>query len=91
LSDGQIVGTPIISGSSQLNGVGYFFTAPTVSMDNQINWAFGEFGGSDTLRIHTSLVLPPSNPIPEPGSLTLLAVGGAAALARRRRARRTEK
>jgi hypothetical protein len=91
LTSGQIVGTPIFNGSTQLNGVGYFTTAPDVAMENQINWGTGGFGGTDSLFVHTSLPLPPPPPpppdptgVPEPATVTLLGLG-AIALALRRR------
>ena len=101
---GQIVGEPIAVGSRRFNidcgseapagvicGVGLFDTAPTVDMLNQIAYGDGEagIGGYDSLTVHT---VGPTQPVPEPGSLSLLALGGASVFAsafRRRRARKT--
>jgi hypothetical protein len=94
LSDGQIVGLPIAGGVTQLNGVGLFNTAETIPMLSQIAWGFGanDIGGYDSLTVHTGVALPPDpNPVPEPTTLSLIAVsGGIAATLRRRRARRAE-
>jgi hypothetical protein len=88
LSDGQIVGTPTPSGVTQLNGVGLFNTAQEVAMLSQIAWGTpGNIGGYDSLTVHTGVALPDPDPVPEPGTLSLFAIGaGVASVARRRRA-----
>ena len=88
LANGQIVGAPIPGGVTQLNGVGLFNTAETIQMLSQIAWGLGpnDIGGYDSLTVHTGVALtdPGTNAVPEPGTLTLLAVGGMAAILRRR-------
>ena len=89
LADGQVAGCPPIdSGVPQLQGIGLCNTADLVTLFP--NWADG-FGGAgmDTLNIHSAFALPSDpTPLPEPGILGLLALGGcAAAASRRRRAR----
>jgi hypothetical protein len=89
LSDGQIVGLPIPGGVTQLNGVGLFNTAETVSMNSQIAWGSGpdNIGGYDSLTVHTGIAAVDPTPVPEPGTLTLFALGAAgASVVRRRRA-----
>ncbi len=90
LSLGQIVGTPVFDGVDQLNGVGTFVTAPVVTM--AINWGDAAAGGADVLRVTTVGNGPPTDPgpapVPEPGSITLLALGGALAFMTVRRRQR---
>ena len=91
LGNGQIVGLPVSGGVTQLNGVGLFNTAQTVSMLSQIGWGDGAggIGGYDSLTVHTGVAqIDDSNPapVPEPGTLSLVAIGGIAAMVRRRRA-----
>ena len=91
LSDGQIVGSPVAGGVTQLNGVGLFNTGETVSMLSQIAWGSGAtaIGGYDSLTVHTGIAFVDPNPVPEPGTLSLFALGGAvASVVRRRRARK---
>jgi hypothetical protein len=91
LSDGQIVGFPIAGGVTQLNGVGLFNTGQTISMASQIGWGSGpnDIGGYDSLTVHTGVAgSDPStgaDPVPEPATLSLIAVGGGIAAAVRRR------
>jgi hypothetical protein len=87
LSDGQIVGSPVVGGVTQLNGVGLFNTGETISMNSQIAWASGGEGGYDSLTVHTGIAAVDPTPVPEPGTLTLFALGAAgASVVRRRRA-----
>ena len=89
---GQLAGCPAVpSGVPNLAGVGYCTTADLV--DVFVNWGLGGDGGQDLLTVHTALLPevtePPTgeNPIPEPGTLSLFALGGSAALASLRRRR----
>jgi PEP-CTERM motif len=92
LVNGQIVGFPIVGGTSQLNGVGLFNSAETIQMLSQIGWGTGpnDIGGYDSLTVHTGVALtePPTTTVPEPGTLSLLALAGVASILRRH-ARRT--
>lgn len=93
LSDGQIVGLPIAGGVTQLNGVGLFNTAQTIAMVSQIAWGLGanDIGGYDSLTVHTGVATPDADPVPEPTTLALVALGGGiAAAVRRRRASSAE-
>jgi hypothetical protein len=86
----QILGCPVPNGVLQYQNVGYCTTADLVTLFP--NWAAFDtdgnpIGGSDLLRINTAL-LNTSNPVPEPGTLTLMGLGGALAALRRRRNRR---
>jgi hypothetical protein len=89
---GQLAGCPAVpTGVPNVAGVGYCTTADVVSIF--VNWGLGGDGGLDVLNIHTALdevIEPPTgeNPIPEPGTLSLFALGGSAALASLRRRRR---
>jgi hypothetical protein len=93
LVNGQIVGFPVVGGASQLNGVGLFNSAETIQMLSQIGWGTGpnDIGGYDSLTVHTGVALtePPTTAVPEPCTLSLLALGGVASILRRRHARRT--
>jgi hypothetical protein len=91
LSDGQIVGAPISSGTAQLNGVGLFNTAETVEMLSQIAWgSSGSVGGYDSLTVHTGVspIDESPAPVPEPGTLSLFAIGGLVGAVRRYRAKK---
>jgi hypothetical protein len=96
LSNGQIVGFPIPSGVNQLNGVGLFNTAETIAMVSQIAWGLGSnaIDGYDSLTVHTGVATSDPggpNPVPEPGTMSLVALGGGiAAAVRRRRASRVD-
>jgi len=91
---GQLAGCPAIpTGVPNLSGVGYCSTGDLVQVF--VNWGIGQDGGLDELIIHTALPEinePPggdgTNPVPEPGTLSLFALGGSAALASWRRRRR---
>jgi hypothetical protein len=93
LSDGQVVGLAVVGGVTQLNGVGLFNTADTVAMLSQIAWGLNArtIGGYDSLTVHTGVATPgPSNPVPEPSTLSLIALGGGiASIVRGRRAKKT--
>lgn len=84
----QILGCPDGGGVLQVNGVGYCGTADVVTLFP--NWGDAFFGGADLLRIHTAQSgTNPPNPVPEPGTFALFALGGTVAAAiRRRRDRR---
>ena len=94
---GQLAGCPpITSGVPNVQGVGYCATADVVNAF--VNWAIDGAGGLDVLNIHTAFLPgeheheepppdPDPNPVPEPGTLSLLALGGSAALVSRRRRR----
>jgi PEP-CTERM motif len=90
-SIGQLAGCPAVpSGVPNVGGVGYCATADVVSVF--VNWGVGGEGGQDLLSIRTALPVvdePPPDPksVPEPGTLTLLALGASCALASRRRRR----
>jgi hypothetical protein len=60
-------------------------------MLSQIAWGDGPnaIGGYDSLTVHTGIARtePPTTAVPEPGTLSLLALGAIASL-RRRRARK---
>jgi len=91
LSDGQIVGLPVGGGVTQLNGVGLFNTAQTVEMLSQIAWGGpGNIGGYDSLTVHTGVAQLDENPapVPEPGTLSLFAIGGLVGAVRRYRAKK---
>jgi hypothetical protein len=92
LADGQIVGLAVPGGVTQLNGVGLFNTAQTVAMLSQIAWGDGPnaIGGYDSLTVHTGVAQIDDNPtpVPEPGTLSLFALGGIGALVRRHRAKK---
>jgi hypothetical protein len=81
--------TPVPTGLPNLGGVGYCPTGDIVSLG--LNWGDAAFGGLDLLNIHTTLSVneptPNTNPVPEPGTLSLLALGASGALAARRRRR----
>lgn len=93
-SVGQLAGCPpVTSGVPNVQGVGYCTTADVVTA--YVNWGIGGDAGTDVLNIHTAF-LPgeheppppppdPTNPVPEPGTLYLVALGGSAVLASRRR------
>jgi hypothetical protein len=70
-----------------LNGVGLFTSAETVPMLSQIAWGSepNDIGGYDSLTVHTGVALtePPTNAVPEPSTLSLLALGGVASILRR--------
>lgn len=86
---GQLAGCPAIpTGVPHLGGVGYCTTADVVSV--YANWADTTGSGGDLLRINTALPVSttPGSPVPEPGTLSLLAIGGSIALATQRRRRR---
>jgi len=95
-SIGQLAGCPpVVNGVPSLSGVGYCTTADLVTV--YANWGDDSFGGQDILQIHTALPVsidePPTDPtdpapVPEPGTLSLLALGGSSALAAIRRRRR---
>jgi hypothetical protein len=92
LSLGQIVGEPVSTGVNQLNGVGLFLTADSVTM--LVNWGqdIHTVGGlPDLLTVHTALAPggPGPNPVPEPGTLSLMLLGGGGAIASALRRRRT--
>jgi PEP-CTERM motif len=95
-SVGQLAGCPpITSGVPNLAGVGYCTTADIVTVYTNWGTTSGE-AGQDLLTIHTAFApgeheppLPPGpEPVPEPGTLSLLALGGSGALASLRRRRR---
>lgn len=90
---GQLAGCPPIpTGVPSYGGVGYCTTADVVTL--AVNWGVGgedPIGGLDVLRIHTALPVveppppPPPTGVPEPGSLSLLALGGLSSFLLRRR------
>ncbi len=91
---GQLAGCPpVTSGVPNLDGVGYCTTADVVSVFATWGTASGE-AGQDLLNIHTAFTPdenePPTGPapVPEPGTISLFALGGSAALASLRRRRR---
>jgi PEP-CTERM motif len=95
LVDGQIVGAPVGGGVTQLNGVGLFNTADTVLMLSQIAWGpnANHIGGYDSLTVHTTIAQNANPaPVPEPGTLSLFAVGAAvmASVVRRRQKQATQ-
>jgi hypothetical protein len=80
---GQVLGTPTQNGVLEFNDVGYAINADLVTLFPVFDF------GQDLLRIHTALPTEQEvTPVPEPGTLSLLAFGGSAAAAaiRRRRA-----
>ncbi len=90
---GQVVGCPEVPGGvPSLGGVGLCANADTVSLF--VNWGFpdGDAGG-DILNIHTALAVveepppPPPTGVPEPSTLSLVGLGAASLLVRRRKAR----
>jgi hypothetical protein len=94
-TNGQLAGCPPVpAGVPNLSGVGYCTTADLVTV--YANWGDESFGGQDILQIHTALPPdltgeePPPDPapVPEPGTLSLLVLGGSSALAALRRRRR---
>jgi hypothetical protein len=90
---GQLAGCPPTpSGVPNLAGIGYCNTADLVTV--YPNWGLptGD-AGQDVLRIFTALPVveapPDTDPVPEPGTLSLLALGATGALASWRRRRNT--
>jgi len=99
LSIGQLAGCPPVDGGvPHIGGVGLCATGDLVSV--LVDWGVaGGDAGQDLLTIHTAYLPgekdpppppPDPQPVPEPGTLSLLVLGGSAALAARRR-RRTAK
>jgi len=93
-SIGQLAGCPpSVSGVPSLDGVGYCTTGDVVSVLATWGTSSGD-AGQDLLRIHTAFtdgeIDPPTDPapVPEPGTLSLFALGGSGALASLRRRRR---
>jgi hypothetical protein len=92
---GQLAGCPPNpSGVPNLDGVGYCTTSDVVSVFATWGTQSGD-AGQDVLRIHTAFAPvddPPTDPepVPEPGTLSLFALGGSAALASLRRRRQAK-
>lgn len=94
-SIGQVAGCPpVTTGVPNLGNVGYCTTADTINL--VVNWGVGGEGGLDFLNLFTAIPVDENptggptdpNPVPEPGTISLFALGGSAALASIRRRRR---
>jgi hypothetical protein len=95
-SIGQFAGCPPTpAGVPNLGGVGYCATGDLVTLFASWGTSSGD-GGNDLLTIHTAFgpdeTEPPPDPapVPEPGTLSLLVIGGSGVVAALRRRRRTE-